>query len=1097
MSAGPLIDGASHAVTDPAPGPAPWRTRRILRVLVTMAGLVVLVCAVVLPFAPVSVSEPEIRWPVDPQSPASTMLMLTAYEPAAIEARFSCRVARAAEATPDGLVLATMAPSAWNPEAEALLVRAREGGLTIRSGGQELFRGPLPPGECSFVVSGDALAMSVRLDGTVLSTTPTRMPEVDPDVAPDSEPDPKPITALPEVDALTTSVRAIPGAGPDDLSVRMVVDDYYNTQPAPGKTALMVVMVVALVAGAVAMFLLARRARAESAPPVPAPSWERFAGWARRQRPRLVDVAVPAVIVAWMFLAPMTDDDGYYSAMAANLPFSGYVPNYYQLFNQGFVPFSWPYYLLSWWQTTFGVAPVVLRIPAVVLGIGTWALLRIFVARCDVFALQWRGGAWRPHRGGLLALQIVLATAFLAWWLPYDMGVRPEPVVAFFAVAALVAIAEGVEAQRLHLVGLGVGLSAIGLMAAPTGFIALAPAIAAAPRVWRIIRARSASWWTAAGRWAVVLAPAGIGSLAGFADGSYRDFIHSQAIFAPIQRAETWYAELGRYAQLVDTGSHFGSYARRAAVLVCLLMLVWFVVTAVAARARELSVPPRLLLVGWSTALAFALLMPTPSKPTHHFGAIAGLGAAFLALILVAGPRLLRDMARDRRVPVPALAAAAISAVLVFALAGHGRNMWPFSWGLGVPSYEAYPALGWFAFDQPLWWAVGMGAVTALAAMWAHLRSPEWRPLALALAIPTMVCVFFVANTAWMAGNFVLAASRTSQTYSPQADAWADPLATRCGAAQQIDVLDVASARPLPLAVPPGDPPPPLGPAPSRVSGSTDAPASGQRPELFLPGAWFPGSPPPPELSDRVDIWGSFLVPQPGADGDARVGSFTTPWYRLPPPSQSTDLATLVSGRTGNGNSLRVKYGRATPAGFDLVSSHALGDATDSPDWRAVNITGSAGPPPDADALRLTATASSTSTGGWLAFAAPSLQHWTPLQDYLPADRPVGVAWQLKFLFPCQRQPRQQGGVTEPAVAAIGYGSDPLSGLSDWPFDSGRGGLMGHANREATVTQLATRFRDFPEVDDVQLYDFRQPFPPGHFTLTDNRRTVPGVPATP
>ena len=37
--------------------------------------------------------------------------------------------------------------------------------------------------------------------------------------------------------------------------------------------------------------------------------------------------------------------------MAANVPFTGYVANYYQLYNQGFTPFTWIYYVLSWWQT--------------------------------------------------------------------------------------------------------------------------------------------------------------------------------------------------------------------------------------------------------------------------------------------------------------------------------------------------------------------------------------------------------------------------------------------------------------------------------------------------------------------------------------------------------------------------------------------------------------------------------------------------------------------------------------------------------------------------------------------------------------------------
>ena len=37
-----------------------------------------------------------------------------------------------------------------------------------------------------------------------------------------------------------------------------------------------------------------------------------------RRRVPVIDVLVPATMVAWLFLAPMSDDDGYYAAMARN-----------------------------------------------------------------------------------------------------------------------------------------------------------------------------------------------------------------------------------------------------------------------------------------------------------------------------------------------------------------------------------------------------------------------------------------------------------------------------------------------------------------------------------------------------------------------------------------------------------------------------------------------------------------------------------------------------------------------------------------------------------------------------------------------------------
>ena len=1070
--------------------------RSAVALVAVVAGLLALAGALLLPFAPVAVSTPEVRWPPDPRDPAPTMLMVTAYEPAALDARFSCRTARAAGTSPDGVVLSTMGPTSRDADEEALTVRSRDGLVSIRSGGDDLFTGPLPPGDCRFVVAGDAAAMRVVLDGAVLSTTPSRMPPADPDELPDSEPERKPITPLPQVDALRTSVAGTPVATADDLSVRLTLDDAFDHSPAPLKSALIVSIVVALGVGAAAtgvLALLAARARRdrEGGPR------ERLLVLVRRRlgqragaapwglRPRLVDVVVPAVLVAWLFLAPLTDDDSYYSAMAGNVPFSGYVSNFYQLYNQGYTPFSWPYYALSWWQGTVGVAPVALRIPALVLGIGTWFLARAFVSSTPLLGPRGLSGWWAPA-----AARLALAAAFLAWWLPYDMGVRPEPVVAFFTLAALVAVAEGLERRRLGLIGLAVGLATVGLMAAPTGFIALAPLVAATPAAWRLIRERASGGWTAAGCAVLVLAPVAVGSLLGFADGAYRDFVRSQEIFAPIQRAQTWYEEFLRYDALLNSTYSHGSYARRTALLVCFLGLAWFVVLVVAARARDLVVPARLPLAGWSTLLAFFLLLPTPSKPTHHLGAFAGLGAVFLAVLLIDGPRLLAALDRHHRVPRVALLAAAAGAALVFALAGHGRILWPHGWGLGSPSYGDYPSVWGLPLDDPLGWALALAIASGAVWLAARRWVPHLRRLAPAVAVSLMVGVVLVTSTAWMVGDFSKAAARTATTYSPQVDAWDDPGASRCGLAQQIDVLDPRGGRVLPTALAPGaDSSPPVPPV-----DAPDTPPAEFRTEPFLPGAFLPSDPPPPDLPPGTPAWGSFLVPEPGANADARTGSFATDWFHLPPPSPGVGLVVSVSGRTGEDVSLRAEYGRQTPQGFLPIASTPLGNGEETTAWRSVGLTDEVAPPPGAQVVRLLADDRSTTTGGWLAFSAPLERAWIPLQRYLPPDGAVGLPWSIGFLFPCLRQPRQQAGVTEPAVAAIGYGVTAGQALADWPFDPDRGGLLGHAERESTATLLTTRVRDVgDEIDDVFVFDLRQPYTADGYELTRRREVVPGL----
>ncbi|MCD2193314.1 arabinosyltransferase domain-containing protein [Actinomycetospora endophytica] len=1097
-------------------GPDDWGLDGLLvaRVIAVASALVAVACGVLLPFAPVIQNHPEIRWPVDVARPAPTMLMLTAYQPESFSAQFSCRAAREADGTPDGYVLTTMSPTSGEFDEKALSIRVRAGTLTVHTGGKDILAERLPPGDCSYQVAGDASRVTVSRDGRPLGSLAPRLGEVDPDevknVPPNSTPAAKPISPLPNIDALSTSLTALPGATPADLSVNVSPDDRYASTPSPFKSGLITATVLAVVLGGLAttaaIYLGRRRTRWREAaldadtvatradldsdgwtPPPWAPRW-----WARidakilsgltrlrmRGRPRLVDAVVVVALWSWLYLAPLTDDDGYYSAMAANVPFSGYVPNYYQLYNQGFTPFSWPYYLLSWWQQQAGVSPVALRVPSVVLGVITWFAIRVFVARCPGVTHP-----WREHRWIAFASRAVLGVAFLAWWLPYDVGTRPEPYTAVFAALALAVVAEGVERERMDLLALAVGLGGVGLMTAPTGFICLAPLLAAAPTAWRVIRSRSAHWWEIPPRWLVVIAPGALGALAGFADGTYGDFVRSQQIFAPIQRAQTWYLEFQRYAFLLDETSRFGAYAKRTAVLLCLLALVWFLVTAVIARVRDLPVPRRLMLSGWTTVLAFVLLLPTPSKPSHHFGAIAGVGAPFLALILVAGPGLVRASvrtvrAREGKVPVPAVLASAVAAIAVIALAGHGRNRWGFMWGLGMPSWLDYPSVRGFFLDQPQWWAAILIVLALGVALVTSWRGRGWRPWSLMIAIPMLCTVAMAASTARMVSDFWLSADHTTSTYSPAADAWQDPQATRCGAEQAIDVLT-----PQRTALVSRDRIPPIG----------DEPLG----QAFVRDAFFPTSRPPADLPRGLPVWGSFLPPEEGRSPDSRTGSFTTDWFRLPPGStRDSALTTEVSGRLGEGNSLRLEYGRqvGNGPGVEPLGSSTVRETSDGTDWRTVDMTKSQPPPGDATLVRIVADDTTSDIGGWLAFTAPLAQRWAPMSTVLPRENTYTVAWENAFLFPCIHQPIQQNGVTQTMDGFLGYGESQGSALADFSAQPDNGGIVGNAAREASMTTLKTRLRDFPDTDDnVTLLLFQQPYPSGNYDLVPGSRTVSGL----
>jgi hypothetical protein len=387
-----------------------------------------------------------------------------------------------------------------------------------------------------------------------------------------------------------------------------------------------------------------------------------------------------------MFIAPMTDDDGYYTAMARNSGSEGYVGNYYQLLNQSFTPFTWFYRLLGAWESLVGSSQVLLRIPALIAGLATWALLRRFTTRAQVFPESVRSSKWGP---GIVAT--TLAVTFLAWWLPYDMGVRPEGIVALLSTAVLVLVQTALRTQSLLHVGLASALAGLSVVCHPTGFVALAPLLAALPSLWSFIRDDDRS--TTLRNVVVVIAPAGLASAVAFADGSLRDFLHGQELFLSRFAQSHWYDELNRYGLLLATDPQ-GNFAKRAAVLLGLICLFWFALVVTASRSRGVRLSPALQLTGVSLALALILFWVTPSKWSHHFGSLAGLGPVFLTVFLISVPSVVLGLTAGKRLSRPMTLTIAFTAIVVFSLSFHGPNSWAYSWLLGVPYAGLSLALG-------------------------------------------------------------------------------------------------------------------------------------------------------------------------------------------------------------------------------------------------------------------------------------------------------------------------------------------------------------------------------------------------------------------
>ncbi|GAA4855069.1 hypothetical protein GCM10023201_56500 [Actinomycetospora corticicola] len=1008
----------SSVVDDPPARPGGPAARSAGALLAAIGGVVAVVCAVLMPLLPVSVERPVISWPQQPGVPQSTNLGLTAQRPLELDVRFGCADVAAAAATPDGVVVATFRPGFPAAESAGLIASVRGDRLLVTTRGETLVDGPAAA--CDVAIHGDLGGVEARVDGAVVSRLPG--------------------TSQPDVDALVSSATTAPG-----LQVRLSPDDEFATSPTVLKLVVTVVLGLAVLAALAGLALLDREGASSGTD-------GRRRG-PRLRRPAVVDLAVPVVMVVWTFIAPTTDDDGYYSAMAANVPFSGFVGNFYQLYDQAFTPYTWIYYALSWWQDLAGTSPVVLRLPALAFGLLTWFLVRAFT---------------RPLLDGPVVsrvLPVVLGVAFLGWWLPYDMGVRPEAVVAASVMASAVALMIAVERERLLPMGLAVVAAGIGFTAGTTGFVALAPLLAAAPGCWRVLRSRG--WRVALPAALGLLAAGGVVAVLAFADGSLRDFVRAQQIFRGLQYPESWSTEIVRWNYLFSDTAPMGNYAKRLPVLLTLLALVGFLLFLTAGRRGW---PARLRFAGLNTLLGFLLLWMTPSKWTHHFGSLAGIGTVVLAGVLVLGPGLARGLA-DRPVRWPVGVGALVGLAFVVALAMNGANSWAYSWMLGMPHPTEPPQVSVVRFGSPVWWLLGAAIVTTGLAVVSRRRGTGLGSSSALVAVPVVATVALLVSLTYLLGSFGLAAVRTAGTYSPGADALRDPLASNCGAAQAVEALDPRTARALPA-----------------LSGAVVTTG-----DAFTGGNWSPSSPPPVA---GVPVWGSH---RPGPDGatppdGAGSGSVTTPWFALPPSTPADATSVYVAGRTGNGNELTAEYqvGGAVDRVDDLGQKRD-GDAVDAREWRSVTLA----PPAGATAVRLVVADESDDVGGWIAATAPVVQRWIPLLDLIPPGSATAVGWPTAFLFPCLRAPVQADGVNEPVSTVVTWGGDPLSGVADSAFLPQRGGLFVPSYRNSAVTQLSARFRDAPATVGIEVYTLRNPLPSGRYDLDRRSEVVPGWQAPP
>ncbi len=422
-----------------------------------------------------------------------------------------------------------------------------------------------------------------------------------------------------------------------------------------------------------------------------------------------LDATVAGTLMVWHVIGANSSDDGYILTMARAAREAGYTANYYRWFQVAEAPFGWPYEVLAQ-LTRISDAGLWMRVPALLAALVCWLVL----SREVLPRLGSRVAASAPARWSAALL-------FLALWLPYNNGLRPEPLIAVGALLTWCSMERAIATRRLLPAAVAVLIAAFSLAAGPTGLICLAALLAGSRPVLRTIiaRARTGSG-PALPRYAAVLAPiAAAGTLVlvvVFADQTFATVLEATRVRQLVGPDMSWFEERTRWDSLLSVNPD-GSLARRFGVLAMLLCLAVGVLVTLRRGGRIPSTArgpvTRMLAV---TFLALLLMMFTPTKWTHHFGVYAGLAGALAAVTAVALSRSVLRAAYLRTVFAAAV-------LFLLAVCCTGSNGYWYVSGYGVPWPDRAPTVGGIEVSTLFLVAT---ALTLLVALWQYYRAaPE------------------------------------------------------------------------------------------------------------------------------------------------------------------------------------------------------------------------------------------------------------------------------------------------------------------------------------------------------------------------------------
>jgi arabinosyltransferase B len=998
---------------------------KVTRWVATIAGLIGFFLSVATPLLPVVQTTAQLNWPQQGQLKSVTAPLIS-LTPVDFHATLPCQVVRSVPAK-GGIVLGTAPKQGKDANLNALFVVVGKQRVDVTDRNVVILSVPRDQVESP---QCERIDITSTLAGTFATFVGLKGPSGGP--LRSGFPDPN---LRPQIVGVFTDLT---GPAPPGLELSANIDTRFSTTPTTVKLLAMVGAIVATIIALVALWRLDQLDGHRMRRLIPA-NWRTFT---------LADATVTFGFVLWWVIGANSSDDGYILGMARVADRAGYMSNYFRWFGSPEDPFGWYYNLLAL-MTHVSDQSLWIRLPDLVAGLLCWLLLSREV-------LPRLGPAVTSSKAANWAAGMVLLTA----WMPFDNGLRPEPIIAVGSLVTYVLIERSMRYSRLIPAALAVIAAAFTLGVQPTGLIAVAALVAGGRPILRIFVRRH----RVVGTWPLVAPMLAAGTViltVVFADQTLATVLEATRIRTAIGPSQAWYTENLRYYYLI-LPTVDGSLSRRFGFLITALCL--FTAVFILLRRKRVSGVargPAWRLMGVIFGTMF-FLMFTPTKWVHHFGLFAAVGAAMAALTTVlVSPSVLR-WSRNR---MAFLAAVMFLLALCFAT----TNGWWYVSSYGVPFNAAMPKLGGISVSTMFF---ALFVLTALYAAWLHFASRDHGEGRLARALtaaPVPIAAGFMALV--FVASMAIGIVRQYPTYS-NGSSNIRAFAGGCGLADDVLVEPDTNAGFMP-ALPAGPDSwgplgalggvDPVGFSPNGVPAHTVAEAIVMHPnqpgtdydwdaptKLKTPGINGSTVPLPYNLDpQRVPVAGSYTT------GAQQQSKLTSAWFQLPRPDDGHPLVVVTAAGRIAGNSVLhhhtdgqtvvLEYGKAGGGGEVLPAGRLVPDdlyGEQPKAWRNLRYPRSR-IPADAVAVRVVAEDLSLTPEDWIALTPPRVPELRSVQEYVGSTQPVLMDWAVGLAFPCQQPMLHSNGVTDIPKFRITPDYTAKKMDTDTWEDGVNGGLLG------------------------------------------------------